>query len=68
VRAAVGEQPRDQVIARLAGTGIDKAAQVLAEFGVYLNSFAIPLFERSGGGVSYRDERVGPLAESRLIF
>src|SRR5215469_11254511 len=68
MRAMVGEQPGYQVIARLAGPGIEKMTEVLAEFGLDFTRSAHPLFKRSGGGVECLDERVGPLVESRLVL
>ena len=68
VRTAVGEQPGDQVIARLAGAGVGESVDVVAKLSVDLLPPAHSLFERPRVGISRLDERVGPLRKARLVL
>src|SRR5262249_552494 len=68
VRAGVGEQAGDQVVAGVAGVGVGEPVEVLAELGVDPVAPARPFVEGSGGGVDGVDDRVGPCAEARLVL
>src|SRR5262249_29120746 len=68
VRAGVGEQAGDQVVAGVAGVGVGEPVEVLAELGVDPVAPAGPFVEGSGGGVDGVDDRVGPCGGARLVL